>query len=353
MARRALFVLALAAWSACGGPRLLVRDAPSRAIVPPSPGRARIVLAAPGAYRDVISIVDERGRYLGQLGGRTYTTIEVDPGARRLYALTRADAYVVGGEVEAGHTYFVLAETGLARPFRWLAWTPSCEEREARLREARAIEPDPSADPAAIVRQLGDVPRRVQEAEDELAAMDEAERARRVLRPAPDCSADPGADSNARSTERPRGATDRSTSGAVGRSTRGEPIGAPGARPAEPREIGAPGARPAEAPGRFAGSARTRWTLRVELECIDAQPIQAPLGCRWISAILSGGRRSGEGKSSSGARTSMPASRTPIFSAVRRSTAIQSSSGTEGTWWVARTVPPGAQVSRAGFKSAG
>jgi hypothetical protein len=345
-------VLALAAWSACGGPRLLVRDAPSRAIVPPSPGRARIVLAAPGAYRDVISIVDERGRYLGQLGGRTYTTIEVDPGARRFYALTRADAYVVRGEVEAGHTYFVLAETGLARPFRWLAWTPTCEEREARLREARAIEPDPSADPAAIVRQLGDVPRRVQEAEDELAAMDEAERARRVLRPAPDCSADTGADSNARSTERPRGATERSTSGAVGRSTRGGTDRS--ARSATGRTTRkAPGARPAEALGRFAGSARTRSTLRVELEFIDAQPIQAPFGCRWISAILSGGRRSGEGKSSSGARTSMPASRTPIFSAVRRSTAIQSSSGTEGTWWVARTVPPGAHVSRAGFKSAG
>jgi hypothetical protein len=194
LGRRLLFVLSAIGIGACGGPRLMVRDASSRQIAPPSPGRARIVLAAPFDYRDVIGIVDERGRYLGQLGGRTYTSIEVDPGIRRFYALTDADAYVVGGAVEEGRTYFVLAETGLARPFRWLAWVPSCEEREERLRRARAVEPDPAAERSAIVRQLGDVPARLQEADRELAAMSERERARRVLQEAPACGAPAGGD---------------------------------------------------------------------------------------------------------------------------------------------------------------
>src|SRR5690606_24173083 len=148
----------------CGGPALAMRDATTPEITPPSEGRARIVLAAPDAFRDVISVVDERGQYLGQLGGRTFTTVEVEPGERRFYALVGANAYVVGGTVEAGRTYWVIAETPFARSLRWVAWSPGCgAEGAERVRGSRAIEPDPAADRAAIERRLGNVPQRILE----------------------------------------------------------------------------------------------------------------------------------------------------------------------------------------------
>lgn len=177
-----LGILAASA-GACGGPRLLMRSASSREIPAPEEGRARVVLALPGASRDVISVLDERGQYLGQLGARTYFTVNVAPGARRFYALADASAYVVGGDLQPGHTYFVVAETSFGRPLRWVAWTPECgADPMTRLTDSRAIEPDPQADPGGMLaRQLGNVPQRILEADQELSEMDEGERALRVL----------------------------------------------------------------------------------------------------------------------------------------------------------------------------
>ncbi|AKF08767.1 hypothetical protein [Sandaracinus amylolyticus] len=187
--------------AACGAARPLVRDASSREITAPSEGRARVVLAMPGAYRDVISVVDERGQYVGQLAQRTFTTLEVEPGTRRFYALVGASAYVVGGTVEAGRTYWVLAETaGFGRPLRWVAWAPTCaEDPTARLAAVRAVEPDPSADRTALDRALGNVPQRILEADRELETMPEAQRTERVLQPA--CV--PGAETTTPSTAEP------------------------------------------------------------------------------------------------------------------------------------------------------
>ncbi|MDQ3032368.1 MAG: hypothetical protein M3Y87_08140 [Myxococcota bacterium] len=183
-------VLAMAV-AACGGPRAMVRDASSREIAAPSEGNARIVLAVPGAQRDVISVVDERGAYLGQLGGRTWTTFEATPGTHRYYALVGASAFVVGGTVEAGRTYWVVAETAFGRPMQWVADVPSCgEDASARIADARAVEPDPAADRAAIDRQLGDIPQRILEADRELEAMTAERRARRALQPVPLCGTD-------------------------------------------------------------------------------------------------------------------------------------------------------------------
>lgn len=176
------------ALAACGGPRLMVRDASQREVTPPAEGRARIVLAVPGAHRDVISVVDDRGAYVAQLGGRTWTTFEVEPGTRKYYALVGASAFVVGGTVEAGRTYWVVAETGFGRPMQWVAAEASCDEApSARLAGARAVEPDPEADRALLARQLGDVPQRILEADQELEEMTDARRAARVLRPGAPC----------------------------------------------------------------------------------------------------------------------------------------------------------------------
>lgn len=190
---RSLGIGALAlALAGCGGPRLLMRDANSREIAPPSEGRARIVFALPEAYRDVVSFVDDRGQYLGQLGSRTYFQVEVRPGPRRFYALVGASEHTVRGTLEPGRTYWVLAETGFARPFRLFAWAPECgEDPMARLAGVRAVEPDPQADPGGLLaRQLGDLPQRILEADAEFEAMSEADRMLRTLRPACTTSAE-------------------------------------------------------------------------------------------------------------------------------------------------------------------
>jgi hypothetical protein len=143
------------------------------------------VFAVPGSLRDVISIVDERGTYVGQLGGRTFTTIEVEPGEHRYYALVDASAWAVLGTLEANRTYWVLAETGFGRPLRWLAWVPDCDDdANARIAGLRAVEPDPDADAALLRRQLGNVPQRILEADRELDEMSRVRRDERTLRPA-------------------------------------------------------------------------------------------------------------------------------------------------------------------------
>lgn len=174
----------------CGGPRLLVRDASVRDVEPPLEGRARVVFAVPGSLRDVIGIVDERGRPIGQLGGRTFMSIDAEPGNRRFYALVDASAWVVEGTVEPNRTYWVVAEAGLGRPFRWVAWVPDCEaDPRTRLRGVRAVEPDPDADPEIVRRQLGNIPQRILEADEELDEMSRVEREAHTLRPACDRSA--------------------------------------------------------------------------------------------------------------------------------------------------------------------
>ena len=168
--------------TACGGPRLAMRDAAVTTLTAPPEGRARIVLVAPSWQRDVVSLVDERGRYLGQLGARTWTTLDVAPGPHRFYALVGADAYVVEGPVEAGRTYWIVAEHDVLRGMRWIAWEPRCGPEEAsRLSDARAIEVDPAADEAAVRHRLGDIPQRILEADRELEAMPDVDRALRHL----------------------------------------------------------------------------------------------------------------------------------------------------------------------------
>jgi hypothetical protein len=199
---RAIWIGVLSFWlAACGGPRLLMREASEREVAPPPAGRARVVLAVPSAHRDVIGVVDERGAYVGQLGGRTWMTIDVAPGPHRYYALVGASAYVVGGTLEADRTYWIVAETAFGRPMQWVAWAPACgEDTSARIAGARAVEPDPAADRAALDRQLGDVPQRILEADQELQEMTEQRRAARVLAPACAPDAPQGSDAVAPAT---------------------------------------------------------------------------------------------------------------------------------------------------------
>lgn len=212
-----IVVLVISALTACGAPRLLMRSASSREIPPPDEGRARVVLAVPGNFRDVLSVVDEHGQYLGQLGAHTYFTVSVAPGNRRFYALVGSSSYVVGGTVEAGRTYWIVGEDALTRPFRWFSSPPECgADPLGRVTGARAIEPDPQADPGGMLaRQLGNVPQRILEADQELQAMPESERAPRTLS-APACDAGGQAPTDQAPADQPAtgsetGATDAGT----------------------------------------------------------------------------------------------------------------------------------------------
>ena len=170
---------------ACGGASLQMRAAARQTVAAPRPDTAQVVFVLPSPFRDVVGLVDERGVYLGQLGARTWTVSQVAPGPHRFYALVGADAHVVHGTLEAGRTYWVVAEHDVLRGLRWVAWEVPCGDDEAgRLRGARAVEVDPAASTESIRRHLGDIPQRMLEADRELEALSASQRALRHLLPA-------------------------------------------------------------------------------------------------------------------------------------------------------------------------
>ncbi len=183
---RHLFVVILAiALVACGGATFAMRAAPSE-LSGPASDVARVVFVVTGGTRDPFAWVDERGTYLGQTRGGTYLAIDVAPGAHRFYALRGASAYVVRAEaLSGGRTYYVHASAGglasasvrALRPRDGDRWS----QRAGWLASSERVEIDPSADAAALRRQLGNVPQRMLEADAELEAMSDALRAERVL----------------------------------------------------------------------------------------------------------------------------------------------------------------------------
>ncbi len=173
----ALFVLA----SACGGARFHMRPAPSAAIEAPSEGHALVVFAMPQG-RTVITLLDQYGVYFGQLRGGNYFTREVDPGVHRFYAVRNVSGYVVHTEaLEAGRTYYVVAEDPFAAAFR-LRPLGCDDDGAAILGPLHRVEPDPSVSEAAIRDAIGDEPMRMHEADQRWERMTADEQARLTLR---------------------------------------------------------------------------------------------------------------------------------------------------------------------------
>ncbi len=177
--------LALAA-TGCGGAGFHMRAATTPASFgSPPEGRAQLVLVIPGRSRDVVSVVDQRGSYYGQLRGETVLVRDIAPGSYRFYAIRSANSYVVDVPlIAAGQTAYVGGADPVFTSFVWRS-LEGCDETSVEARAAlptlARIEPDPAVSIDTVLAQLGDIPRRVAEADRDLAAMTERERALRTI----------------------------------------------------------------------------------------------------------------------------------------------------------------------------
>lgn len=172
----ALFVLL----SACGGARFHMRPAASAALETPSEGHALVVFAMPQG-RTVITILDQYGVYFGQLRGGNFFAREVDPGVHRFYAVRNVSGYVVHTEaLEAGRTYYVIAEDPFAAPFR-LSPLGCDDDGAAAIAALSRVEPDPNVSESAIRDAIGDEPMRMHEADQRWARLTGDEQARATL----------------------------------------------------------------------------------------------------------------------------------------------------------------------------
>jgi hypothetical protein len=172
----ALFVLT----SACGGARFHMRPAASAALQAPSEGHALVVFAMPQG-RTVITVLDQYGVYFGQLRGGSFFTREVDPGLHRFYAVRNVSGHVVHTEaLEAGRTYYVLAEDPFAAPFR-LRPLGCDEDGAAAIAALSRVEPDPSVSESSIRDAIGDEPMRMHEADQRWVRLTSDEQARATL----------------------------------------------------------------------------------------------------------------------------------------------------------------------------
>ncbi|GAB4196138.1 MAG: hypothetical protein OHK0013_03070 [Sandaracinaceae bacterium] len=183
---RALCVVGLAAMAGCGGVGFHMRAAttPASFGTPPE-GRAQVVFVMHGRSRDVVGIVDQRGTYYGQLRGETVLVRDVAPGRYRFYAIRSTNGYVVDvPHVEAGQTVYLGGVDPVFTSFVWRSFS-GCDAEAVAARGALSrlarVEPDPSVPIVTVLAQLGDIPRRVAEADRDFDAMRPEQRALRTV----------------------------------------------------------------------------------------------------------------------------------------------------------------------------
>jgi hypothetical protein len=184
---RVLLVGLLAGVAAgCGGVGFHMRAAttPASFGTPPE-GRAQVVFFVPGPSREAVGIVDQRGTYYGQVRGETVVVRDVAPGRYRFYAIRSANGYAVDVPfVEAGQTAYVGGVDPVFTSYVWRSFS-GCDaeavEARAALGRLARVEPDPAVPLATVLAQLGDIPRRVAEADRDLDAMSPAQRALRTI----------------------------------------------------------------------------------------------------------------------------------------------------------------------------
>jgi hypothetical protein len=174
---RCLALSLVLALTACGGSTYGMRpvdESPPAAVE----GQVVVVFVMPTNGRDTITIVDELGGYVGQLRGHSWFAHTTTAGDHRFYGLAGAGEWLVRATgLEAGHVYFVRAEDPLLGSTRWIAG--GCDA--SVLTGTHRTEIDPTADPASVQRQLGNVPQRTMRADEHFQRMTEPDRAARTL----------------------------------------------------------------------------------------------------------------------------------------------------------------------------
>lgn len=181
MSRVGVWALLAVLAGGCGGAGFHMRAATDAITFgAPPEGRAQVVFVVPGRSRDVVSIVDQRGTYYGQLRGQTVLVRDVAPGRYRFYAIRSVNGYVVDvPSIAAGQTAYIGGVDPVFTSFVWRSMT-GCDDASRQARAALAslarIEPDPAVSHDTILAQLGDIPRRTGEADRDLDAMSESDR---------------------------------------------------------------------------------------------------------------------------------------------------------------------------------
>lgn len=182
----AALMLAGAGLGCGGGGAFHMRAAQGAATIgAPGDGRAQVVFLMPERSRDVVSIVDQRGTYYGQLRAETSFVVDVPPGRYRFYAIRDRNGYAVDVPLlQAGQTAYVGGVDPLITGFVWRSFT-GCDVESTRARAALSnvarMEPDPAVSQSTVITEIGDIPRRTGDADRELDAMNAENRALRTV----------------------------------------------------------------------------------------------------------------------------------------------------------------------------
>ncbi len=180
-------LVVVAASIGCGGGGAFhMRAAQGAATIgTPPEGRAQVVFTIPERSRDVVSIVDQRGTYYGQLRAETSFVVDVPPGRYRFYAIRDRNGYAVDVPLlQAGEVAYVGGVDPLITGFVWRSFT-GCDVESTRARAALStvarMEPDPAVSQATVIAEIDDIPRRTGDADRQLDAMNAQDRALRTV----------------------------------------------------------------------------------------------------------------------------------------------------------------------------
>lgn len=158
--------------------------------IQPENDRATVVFVRPSSFGAAIkpTIVDERGRFMGDAEGNTFFVSQVEPGPH-LFFVWAENTGPMMANLLPGRVYFV--EVAI-RPGAWtarahlLAIAPRTAQwgnvREW-LRDAEPRVPDLASGNAYLAERRDDVAERIQRAREAFGELDAVERDDRTLRP--------------------------------------------------------------------------------------------------------------------------------------------------------------------------
>jgi hypothetical protein len=168
-----------------------MRPLPARPTLSAPMDRALVVFVRPSSFARGIgfTIIDEKGRYMGDSLPKSAFTVSMEPG-RHVFICWAENSSALEATVEAGKTYFVEVAPkmgALAARAHLLAVKPGSagwKERDAWLAGATPLAADRKAGQAYLDSRRAATAERIRRGLSTLAEYDAAERSARVLAPA-------------------------------------------------------------------------------------------------------------------------------------------------------------------------
>jgi hypothetical protein len=158
--------------------------------IPASRDKATIVFLRPSSYggRVKTTILDTRGRFLGEDWGSTYFAVQVEPGEHVFLAWAENTA-ALRARLAAGKTYYIEVAPkmgALSARMHLLALTPrsaSWSKVPEWMSGSVQVVPDEAAGQAYLQARATDVDERIRRAKEALSKYSSEELAERTLRP--------------------------------------------------------------------------------------------------------------------------------------------------------------------------